>query len=147
MIDDELVALTNRTLYAFAMRDEDLIVKLGTERWSGYTVGDVCGALALLCMKLPQLDVVKDGAVAQLMILDRDGRMAIDTCPPGISAGSRMAAAGLNNDVVAVKDVLTAFLDQMGEDEDELQEQIGLMFTAVFSAAAALVEATATEMN
>lgn len=132
-----------RTLYAFANGDEAEAAKLVENEWADYTLIDVLCALAELCLNLSVITKLTNMQGHVLIVNRTTGDDNIDHAPPGLRTGARMVLAGLNEDALAVGDLVSAFIEETHADEEFASKQTALLFQAVFAAAGCLVSATA----
>ena len=131
--EERLADLTGRTLVAFAL-DDGRMIEAVTEEWEGHTLGELFESLMLLTLKMRTMAMLPAGGHAALQVF---GPKTIDEAPPGLRCGVRMMTAGMNGDIQTLRDLVSAFIAEV--PEEDLQLQASMMYRSVFQMAAGMV--------
>lgn len=128
--DQALMDLAVRTLLAFTTREVDRINEL-LDEWEQFTVHDLLSALMFISSNMRRVaGLDKREGVAELHTFG----VGIDDTSLGVRTGARLMTAGLNGDVLAMRDIIESFVELVPDEELMLHAMD--MFRCVFSIAA-----------
>ncbi len=128
--DQAVMDLAVRTLLAFTTREVDRINEL-LDEWEQFTVHDLLSALMFIAANMRRVaGLDKQEGVAELHTVG----VGIDDTSLGVRTGARLMTAGLNGDVLAMRDVIESFVELV--PDDEMMVHAMDMFRCVFSIAA-----------
>lgn len=130
--DQAVMDLAVRTLLAYATRDGERLEGV-LDEWERFTIHDLLGALLFISMNMRRimgLDQQEGTAELHVVGIDIDD----PDVPLGVRTGARLYTASLNGDVVAARDVIQHFIDNVADEE--IMGHALAMFRCVFSLAA-----------